>query len=89
MKSRVIRIAVAYSKTQYYEVKSMPRGATYEELMRLSEEVESVEALPDGKVAANLVSKKHINADALLYAVGRQGNVERLDQALWLLKKSS
>jgi NAD(P) transhydrogenase len=47
--------------------------------MRLNEEVESVEALPDGKVAANLVSKKRINADALLYAVGRQGNVERLD----------
>ncbi len=49
--------------------------------MRLNEEVESVEALPDGKVAANLVSKKRINADALLYAVGRQGNVERLDLA--------
>jgi NAD(P) transhydrogenase len=49
--------------------------------MRLNEEVESVEALPDGKVAANLVSKKRINADVLLYAVGRQGNVERLDLA--------
>jgi NAD(P) transhydrogenase len=49
--------------------------------MRLNEEVDSVEALPDGKVAANLVSKKRINADALLYAVGRQGNVERLDLA--------
>jgi len=49
--------------------------------MRLNEEVESVEALPDGKVAANLVSKKRINADALLYAVGRQGNVEKLDLA--------
>jgi NAD(P) transhydrogenase len=49
--------------------------------MRLNEEVESVEALPDGKAAANLVSKKRINADALLYAVGRQGNVERLDLA--------
>jgi NAD(P) transhydrogenase len=49
--------------------------------MRLNEEVESVEALPDGKVAANLVSKKRINADALLYAVGRQGNVEHLDLA--------
>ena len=47
--------------------------------MRLNEEVESVEELPDGKVAANLVSKKRINADALLYAVGRQGNVDRLD----------
>ncbi len=47
--------------------------------MRLNEEVESVEELPDGKVAANLVSKKRIIADALLYAVGRQGNVEDLN----------
>jgi NAD(P) transhydrogenase len=47
--------------------------------LRLSEEVESVEELPDGKVAANLVSKKRIIADGLLYAVGRQGNVDKLD----------
>ncbi len=47
--------------------------------MRLSEEVDSVEELPDGKVAANLVSKKRIIADALLYAVGRSGNVEPLN----------
>jgi NAD(P) transhydrogenase len=47
--------------------------------MRLSEEVESVEELPDGKVAANLASKKRIIADALLYAVGRAGNVAPLD----------
>ena len=47
--------------------------------MRLSEEVESVEELPDGKVAANLVSKKRIVADALLYAVGRQGNIDKLN----------
>jgi NAD(P) transhydrogenase len=47
--------------------------------MRLNEEVESVEELPEGKVAANLVSKKRIVADALLYAVGRQGNVENLN----------
>jgi NAD(P) transhydrogenase len=47
--------------------------------MRLSEEVESVEELPEGKVAANLVSKKRIHGDALLYAVGRHGNVDRLD----------
>ncbi|HEY2459884.1 MAG TPA: Si-specific NAD(P)(+) transhydrogenase [Candidatus Acidoferrum sp.] len=47
--------------------------------LRLSEEVESVEELPDGKVAANLVSKKRIIADALLYAVGRQGNVDALN----------
>lgn len=49
--------------------------------MRLNEEVESVEELPDGKVAANLVSKKRILGDALLYAVGRQGNIDRLNLA--------
>ncbi len=47
--------------------------------MRLTEEVESVEETSDGKVAANLVSKKRILGDALLYAVGRQGNIERLN----------
>jgi NAD(P) transhydrogenase len=47
--------------------------------LRLNEEVESVEELPDGKVAANLVSKKRIIADSLLYAVGRQGNVDALN----------
>jgi NAD(P) transhydrogenase len=47
--------------------------------MRLNEEVESVEELPDGKVVANLVSKKRIVGDALLYAVGRKGNVDRLN----------
>ena len=47
--------------------------------MRLNEEVEGVEELADGKVAANLVSKKRIIGDALLYAVGRQGNVDRLN----------
>lgn len=30
LKSRVIRIAVAYSKTQYYVVRGVPRGGTYE-----------------------------------------------------------
>jgi len=49
--------------------------------MRLNEEVESVEELPDGKVAANLVSRKRIFGDALLYAVGRQGNIEGLNLA--------
>jgi NAD(P) transhydrogenase len=47
--------------------------------MRLNEEVESVEELPDGKVAANLASKKRIIADALLYAIGRAGNVDALN----------
>ena len=49
--------------------------------LRLNEEVESVEELTDGKVAANLVSKKRIIGDALLYAVGRQGNVDSLNLA--------
>jgi NAD(P) transhydrogenase len=48
--------------------------------MRLNEEVESVEDTPTG-VVANLMSKKKISGDALLYAVGRQGNVEDLDLA--------
>ncbi len=30
LKARVIRIALAYSKTQYYVVKGVPRGVTYE-----------------------------------------------------------
>ncbi len=47
--------------------------------MRLNEEVESVEETPDGKVVANLESKKKLSGDALLYAVGRQGNVAELN----------
>ena len=46
--------------------------------MRLNEEVESVEDTPTA-VVANLMSKKKISGDTLLYAVGRQGNVEELD----------
>jgi NAD(P) transhydrogenase len=46
--------------------------------MRLNEEVDSVEDTPTG-VVANLMSKKKISGDTLLYAVGRQGNVEDLD----------
>jgi len=46
--------------------------------MRLGEEVESVEETPTG-VVANLQSKKKISCDALLYAVGRQGNVDELN----------
>jgi len=46
--------------------------------MRLNEEVESVEDTPTG-VVANLMSKKKISGDTLLYAVGRQGNVEELN----------
>jgi NAD(P) transhydrogenase len=49
--------------------------------MRLNEEVVSVEETPEGGVVANLQSNKRISGDALLYAVGRQGNVEDLDLA--------
>jgi NAD(P) transhydrogenase len=49
--------------------------------MRLNEEVESVEELPDGTVVANLESKKKLSGDALLYAVGRQGAVDDLNLA--------
>jgi NAD(P) transhydrogenase len=48
--------------------------------MRLSEEVESVEDTGNG-VVAHLQSKKKISADALLYAVGRSGNVDELNLA--------
>jgi NAD(P) transhydrogenase len=46
--------------------------------MRLNEEVESVEDAA-GCVVATLQSKKKITGDALLYAVGRQGNVDELN----------
>ena len=46
--------------------------------MRLNEEVESVEENA-GCVVASLQSKKKITGDALLYAVGRQGNVDELN----------
>src|SRR6266853_6880560 len=46
--------------------------------MRLNEEVASVEETPEG-VVANLQSHKKISADALLYAVGRHGNVDGLN----------
>ena len=49
--------------------------------MRLHEEVESVEELADGTVVANLESKKRLSGDALLYAVGRQGNIAELNLA--------
>ena len=47
--------------------------------MRLAEEVESVEEGSSGGVVANLESKKRISGDALLYAVGRQGNIDELN----------
>jgi NAD(P) transhydrogenase len=47
--------------------------------LRLNEEVDSVEESSDGTVVANLKSKKRVSGDALLYAVGRQGNVDSLN----------
>jgi NAD(P) transhydrogenase len=47
--------------------------------LRLNEEVDTVEQLPDGSVMAALRSKKKISGDALLYAIGRQGNVQELN----------
>ena len=49
--------------------------------MRLNEEVVSVEEQATGGVVARLKSNKVVSADALLYAVGRQGNVESLNLA--------
>jgi NAD(P) transhydrogenase len=49
--------------------------------LRLNEEVASVEEGPDETVIANLESKKKISGDVLLYAVGRQGNVDDLNLA--------
>jgi len=49
--------------------------------LRLNEEVESVEETQDHLVVANLRSKKKVSGEALLYAVGRQGNVDELNLA--------
>ena len=49
--------------------------------LRLNEEVASVEEGSDDTVIANLESKKKISGDVLLYAVGRQGNVDDLNLA--------
>jgi NAD(P) transhydrogenase len=49
--------------------------------LRLNEEVASVEEGPDDTVIANMESKKKISGDVLLYAVGRQGNVDDLNLA--------
>jgi NAD(P) transhydrogenase len=50
--------------------------------MRLNEEVESVDQTEGaGTVVAMLESKKKVTGDALLYAVGRQGNVDELNLA--------
>ncbi len=49
--------------------------------LRLNEEVSSVEENGEGTVVANLESKKKLSGDALLFAVGRQGNIDELDLA--------
>jgi NAD(P) transhydrogenase len=49
--------------------------------LRLNEEVASVEEAADGTVVANLKSNKRVSGDALLYSVGRQGNVDDLNLA--------
>ena len=57
--------------------------------MRLNEEVESVEESAAGAVIANLESKKKVTGDSLLYAVGRQGNVDELNLEAAGLKSDS
>ena len=47
--------------------------------LRLNEEVDTVEALADGTVVATLKSHKKVSGQALLYAVGRLGNVDLLN----------
>jgi NAD(P) transhydrogenase len=47
--------------------------------MRLGEELESVEEPTPGTVVANLLSKKKVSGDALLYAIGRQGAIDELN----------
>ncbi len=49
--------------------------------LRLGEEVVSVEEQSDGSIVAILESNKKLRGDALLYAVGRQGNVDGLNLA--------
>jgi len=49
--------------------------------MRLNEEVDTVEETQNSGVVAHLESKKKVPGDGLLYAVGRQGNVDELNLA--------
>jgi len=46
--------------------------------LRLNEEVASVTE-EEGRVVANLESNKKVSGDALLYSIGRQGNVDELN----------
>jgi NAD(P) transhydrogenase len=47
--------------------------------LRLGEEVDSVSKGANGKVCAKLKSGKQVWSDALLYAIGRQGNTDSLN----------
>jgi NAD(P) transhydrogenase len=49
--------------------------------MRLNEELHSVEETQGNGITAFLESNKKVSGDALLYAVGRQGNVDELNLA--------
>jgi NAD(P) transhydrogenase len=49
--------------------------------LRMNEEVRSVDSVPGKGVVAYLESNKSITGDALLYAIGRQGNVDDLNLA--------
>ena len=49
--------------------------------MRLNEEVESVEETPEGRWSRIWKARRRVSGDALLYAVGRQGNVDELNLA--------
>jgi NAD(P) transhydrogenase len=57
--------------------------------MRLNEEVATVEETPGGGVVARMKSNKVISGDALLYAVGRQGNVDEMNLAAAGLESDS
>ena len=56
-----------------YHMRSM--GTTF----RLGEEVISIGLAGDGRVVANLKSNKTVVSEGLIYAVGRQGNTDRLN----------
>jgi NAD(P) transhydrogenase len=56
--------------------------------MRLNEEVQGVEE-NNGSVVAYLESNKKVTGDSLLYAVGRQGNVDELNLAAAELQSDS
>jgi NAD(P) transhydrogenase len=56
-----------------YHMRAM--GTTF----RLGEEVTSIDLSDDGRAVANLKSNKTVVSEVLIYAVGRQGNTDRLN----------